>query len=150
MTNLFNPVIASGGAGSMKPFLMMLVVLVPFFLVQYFTMVRPQQKKQKEYEQLLNEVMKGDKIITSSGFYGTITRVIDDEAIIVELEPAKIRLKLNRNCIYNVIEHGEARKNTKIVLDENNNFVKVGAPTEEEEYNPEDDVFEGAAQDDEE
>lgn len=141
MYNLLQPLFASGSAGSWKPFMMMLLIMIPLFGVQYFTMYRPQQKKQKEYEQLLNEVMKGDKIITSSGFYGTITHVIDEEAIIVELEPAKIRLKLNRNCIYNVIEHGEARKNTKIVLDENNNFVKVGAPTDDEEYNPEDDVY---------
>ncbi len=148
MNNLANFVVAEG---SMNPVFGMLIVLVPLFLVQYFTMVKPQQKKQKEYEKLLNEVMKGDKIITSSGFYGTITRVIDDEAIIVELEPAKLRLKLNRNCIYNVLEHGEARKNTKIVLDENNNFVKVGAVEDDTEYNPEDDVYTGeVANDDEE
>ncbi len=146
MNNFLNPVVAE-----ISPMMGMLIVLVPLFLVQYFTMVKPQQKKQKEYEQLLNEVMKGDKIITSSGFYGTITRVIDDEAIIVELEPAKLRLKLNRNCIYNVIEHGEARKNARIVLDEDNNFVKVGVEEDDTPYNPEDDVYTGeVANDDEE
>ncbi len=139
MFNIFNPIIASGGV-NLKPIWTMLAVFIPLFLVQYFTMVRPQQKKQKEYEQLLNEVMKGDKILTSSGFYGTITHV-EEDSVVVELEPAKIRLKLNRNCIYSVLEHGEARKNTKIVLDENNNFVKVGAVADDEDYNPEDDVY---------
>ncbi|MBE6038177.1 MAG: preprotein translocase subunit YajC [Anaerofustis stercorihominis] len=142
MFNILNSVVAEEFSllTAMKNMGSLLIWFVPVFVLQYFTMIRPQQKKAKEYEALVNEIMKGDKILTSSGFYGTVTH-LEEETVVVELEPAKVRLKLHRNCILNVIEHGEARKNTKIIVDENNNFVKVGAPEDNEEYNPEDDVY---------
>ena len=144
MFNLLNPVVAEEFSflTAMKNMGSVLIWFLPVFALQYFTMFRPQQKRAKEYEALLNEIMKGDKVMTSSGFYGTVTH-LEEESVVLELEPAKVRLKIHRNCIHSVLEHGEARKNSKIIVDENNRFVKVGVKEDNEVYDPENDVYKG-------
>lgn len=114
-------------------------MIVLLFGMNYLTMIRPQRKKQKEYEKLMNELTRGDKIVTTGGWYGVITHV-ESDYVIVELEPAKVRLKLNRASIYQVVEWGEEHNAVKIVLDENNNFVKTNA-VEDTDYDESQDVY---------
>lgn len=52
------------------------------FAAFYFLMVRPQRKRQKEQEQMLSELKKGDKIITSGGIYGVVESTSDDSLVI--------------------------------------------------------------------
>lgn len=62
---------ASGGAGG-------ILSLIPFlliFVIFYFLLIRPQQKKQKQQQALLDAIKKGDKVITTSGIWGTITNM---------------------------------------------------------------------------
>lgn len=60
---------ASGGAQAM---LMQLLPLVLIFVIFYFLLIRPQQKKAKDHRQMLESIKKGDKVITSGGIYGVV------------------------------------------------------------------------------
>ena len=60
----------------------MIVFLVLIFGVFYFLMVRPQRKRQKEHEELVQELRKGDRVITAGGIYGQIESLSDDSVVI--------------------------------------------------------------------
>ena len=62
--------------------------LIPFiliFVIFYFLLIRPQQKKVKEHKAMVEGLKKGDKIVTSGGITGVITRVVDNDKIEVEI-----------------------------------------------------------------
>jgi preprotein translocase subunit YajC len=67
------------------------------FAIFYFLLIRPQQKKAKEHQEMLKQLRRGDRIITSSGIYGTITG-IDDKVAVVEISE-KVRVKMLRSQI---------------------------------------------------
>jgi len=60
----------------------MLVFLVVIFAMFYFVMIRPQRKRQKEHESMMQGLQKGDRVITAGGIYGTIENVNDDNVVI--------------------------------------------------------------------
>ena len=62
--------------------------ILPFiliFAIMYFLLIRPQQKKVKEHKAMVENLKKGDKVVTSGGITGTITRVVDNDKIEVEI-----------------------------------------------------------------
>ena len=64
-----------------------LLLILPFFVIMYFLMIRPQSQRRKAQMQMQNELELGDEVVTTAGIYGTITE-IDDEYGIVTLEVA--------------------------------------------------------------
>ena len=68
----------SAGIGQFIP-------LILIFVIFYFFLIRPQQTKVKEHRAMVEGLKKGDKIVTSGGITGTITRVIDNEKVEVEI-----------------------------------------------------------------
>jgi len=60
----------------------MIIPLVLIFAIFYFLIIRPQRKRQKEHEQLLEELKRGDRVITAGGIYGVIESVSEDSVII--------------------------------------------------------------------
>lgn len=79
----------AGGAGG-------LISLVPFvliFILFYFLLIRPQQKKQKQQQTLLDALKKGDKIITTSGIWGTITNMGKDTVTVQIADNTKIKMQ---------------------------------------------------------
>jgi preprotein translocase subunit YajC len=55
------------------------IPLILIFVIFYFFLIRPQQKKVKEHKIMVDNLKRGDKIITSSGIIGTVERIIDNE-----------------------------------------------------------------------
>ena len=87
---------ASGGIGAFLPLILM-------FVVFYFLLIWPQQKKAKAHKQVLSNLQKGDNVVTSSGIYGTITGITDT---VVTLEIAeKVRIKVARSSIAGVVKN---------------------------------------------
>ena len=68
----------SSGIGQFIP-------LILIFVIFYFFLIRPQQKKVKEHKAMVEALKKGDKVVTSGGITGTITRVIDNDKVEVEI-----------------------------------------------------------------
>ena len=62
-----------------------LIPLILIFVIFYFFLIRPQQKKVKEHKAMVDGLKKGDKVVTSGGITGTITRVIDNDKVEVEI-----------------------------------------------------------------
>ena len=78
----------------------MLTLFAPMFLVIYFFILRPQNKKMKEHKAILDKVKQGDEIVTASGLFGTVTSVTDQ---VVTLEIAdKVRVKMLKSQVASV------------------------------------------------
>ena len=75
----------------------MVLPLVLMFVIFYFFLIRPQQKKQKEHQGMLNALRKGEQIVTTGGILGTITGLTDQYAVIEIQE--KVRMKILRSHI---------------------------------------------------
>ena len=67
--------------------------LILIFGVFYILLIRPQQKKVKQHREMINNLRRGDKIITSGGIIGTISKVNDNKELLIEIAD-KLRLKL--------------------------------------------------------
>ena len=68
----------SSGIGQFIP-------LILIFVIFYFFLIRPQQKKVKEHKAMVESLKKGDKVVTSGGITGTISRIIDNDKVEVEI-----------------------------------------------------------------
>lgn len=78
----------------------MVVMMVAIFAIMYFTMIRPQQKKQKEIRNFQNSLAEGCKVVTNGGIYGTVKR-INIDANTVELEIARgVVITVDKSCIF--------------------------------------------------
>jgi len=84
---------ASGQGGQIMAFL----PLILLFAVFYFLLIRPQQKKAKTHKQFMENLKKGDRVVTSGGLYGTITGVTDD-AVTIEIAE-KVRVKILKSAV---------------------------------------------------
>ena len=72
-----------------------IVILVGMFILLYFLMIRPQQKRQKEHQHMLDELNRGDTVITAGGIYGRVES-ISDETVVLKVESgATIRVARN-------------------------------------------------------
>jgi preprotein translocase subunit YajC len=88
------PAQGQGGQQSSVSFIVFMGLL---FAVFYFLLIRPQQKRQKEHRQLLANLKKGDKVITSGGIQGTIVGLADT-VVTVEIAD-KVKVKVDKNYI---------------------------------------------------
>jgi len=90
---------APGGADMITSFL----PLVLIFVVFWFLMIRPQQKRMKEHRALVAAAKKGDKVVTNGGILGTITKAVDGEND-VEVEIATgVKVRVLRSAIQDVL-----------------------------------------------
>jgi preprotein translocase subunit YajC len=88
-----SPAPAGGGITMLLPLL-----LIP---VLYLLMIRPQQKRQKQWQSMLSSIKTGDRVTTSGGIRGTIMS-IKDEAIIIRVAPDNLKLEVAKSAIASV------------------------------------------------
>ena len=70
-----------------------LLPLVLIFVVFYFLLIRPQQKKAKQHREMLGNIRRGDRVVTNGGLIGTISRVPNETELIVEIaDGVKVRV----------------------------------------------------------
>ena len=82
----------AGGPGGGQAALMQFLPLVFIFVIFYFLMIRPQQRRMKEHRAMIDAVKKGDTVVTAGGLIGKVTRVQDGE-VEVEVSPnVKVRV----------------------------------------------------------
>ncbi len=75
-----------------------LIILVLMILVFWLFIIRPQSKKAKQQKNFINELQKGDKIVTIAGIHGTVHKLNDDNTLMMEVSPGSY-LKIERQAI---------------------------------------------------
>lgn len=96
----------AGGATDANP----IAQLLPFilmFVVLYFLILRPQIKKQKTQQKMIDELEKGDKIVTSGGMHGVITTIKDDVITVKIAE--NVRVDMSRSAVSRVRDDGDGK-----------------------------------------
>ena len=88
----------NGGGGS---FISTIIMFGAIFLIFYFMIIRPQQKRSKEREKMLSNIQKGDKIVTSGGLHGTIAG-LDEKTVLLQVGD-NVKLKFERSAISSVV-----------------------------------------------
>ena len=86
-----------GGPSQLISFLPLVLV----FIIFYFLLIRPQQKKSKEHQQMLGKLKKNDEVMTSGGIYGKVT-ALTDSIVTLEVAP-NVRVRVNRPQISAVL-----------------------------------------------
>jgi preprotein translocase subunit YajC len=89
---------SGAGGGSMVSTFVMFGAI---FLIFYFMIIRPQQKRAKEREKLLSSIEKGDKVITSGGMHGTVAGV-EEKTILLQVTE-NVKLKVERSAIATIL-----------------------------------------------
>ncbi|MBI5695544.1 MAG: preprotein translocase subunit YajC [Nitrospirae bacterium] len=82
----------AGGQGGSGGMIMMFVQLAIIFGILYFLLIRPQQKKAKEHKAMLDNLKKGDKVLTTGGIYGTIFSIDQNTVVLIVSENVKIKM----------------------------------------------------------
>ena len=102
---LISPAYAQAGGGG-DAGLIQLLPLVLIFVVFYFLLIRPQQKKMKAHRALVEALRRGDRVVTAGGMIGTVTKVLGDNELQVEIADG-VRVKVVRSTIQDVIAKSE-------------------------------------------
>jgi preprotein translocase subunit YajC len=90
-----------------SPLWMMVIIVV----IMYFLVLRPQQKRAKEHQDLIKNLRKGDTVVTSGGLVGKVTKVVDDEQVEVEIADG-VRVRQVRAMVTSVRAKGEPVKDS--------------------------------------
>ncbi len=93
-----------GGGGSLVSTLIMFGAI---FLIFYFMIIRPQQKRSKGREKMLSNIEKGDKVITSGGLHGTIVG-LDEKTVLLSVSD-NVKVKVERSAITTVLTSKEVK-----------------------------------------
>lgn len=91
-----------GGLGGIEP----LIPLVLIFVVFYFLLIRPQQKKAKAHREMIAGLRRGDRVVTSGGIVGQVQRVIGDTELSVEIAEG-VRVRVMRAMIAELVAKPE-------------------------------------------
>ena len=107
---VITPAFAQGlGGGGSGDLVLQLVPFLLIFVIMYFLIIRPQQRRVKDHQELVKNVRRGDTIVTTGGIVGKVTKATDDPEIEVEIADG-VRVKLVRTMISEVRTRGEPLK----------------------------------------
>lgn len=96
---------AAGSGGAADP-IMQFLPLILIFVVFYFLLIRPQQKKMKAHREMLSALRRGDKVVTAGGIIGSITKVVSDTEVMVEIAD-NVRVRVARGTITEILSRTE-------------------------------------------
>ena len=88
----------------------MLLPLILIIGIMYFLMIRPQNKKQKELQKMLDALQKGDKVVTIGGIRGTIASVKKDSNTVVIRVDDNVKIEFNRSAVASLVSEKSPRK----------------------------------------
>lgn len=111
---LFLQAAGAAGAAGASPAGAGIVTFLPFILIiliMYFLMIRPQNKKQKETQKMLDALKKGDKVITAGGIYGTVADV-DDRTVLIKVD-GETKLRVDKSSIQKDMSEAPAQTDKK-------------------------------------
>jgi preprotein translocase subunit YajC len=77
-------------------------ILLFFVVMMYFFMIRPNQKRIKEFESMVKGLKRGDRVVTGGGIIGIITKIENDDVLLVEIAP-DVKVRIMRDTISNIV-----------------------------------------------
>ena len=84
--------------------------LILIFVIFYFLLIRPQQKKMKEHKEMINKIKRGDDIVTAGGVFAKVSRVIDENKVEVQISN-NVKIIISRSTITSVINNSTESNN---------------------------------------
>ena len=97
---------AQGAGGTGGDLFAMIVPLILIMAVFWFLLIRPQQKRAKEHQELIQGVRRGDVVATTGGMIGKVARVVDDNEVLLEVAD-NVRMRFQKQAISEVRAKGE-------------------------------------------
>ncbi len=97
---------AAGEAGGSTSFITSMFPLIVIFVIFYFLLIRPQQKRAKEHKLMVANLRRGDQVITSGGILAKVTKVGDSDEVEVEISQG-VKVKMIRSTISTVLSKTE-------------------------------------------
>ena len=110
---------APGGAGGIGGLVIQLAPFLLIFVVFYFLLIRPQQQRMKKHREMVENLRRGDEVVTAGGMIGKVTRITDAE-VTVELAEG-VRVKVIKHTISEVRARTEPSKAAAANEDEDDN-----------------------------
>src|SRR5437773_3306820 len=102
---LITPAYAQSPFGGNTDMLTSLLPFILIFVIMYFLILRPQQKRVKAHQEMVKNVRRGDTVITQGGLVGKVTKVVDDDQIEVEIAE-DVRVRQMRSMVAEVRAKG--------------------------------------------
>ncbi|TAN59059.1 MAG: preprotein translocase subunit YajC [Magnetospirillum sp.] len=98
--------------GAVEQFLPLILIFVVF----YFLLIRPQQKRMKQHKEMLGQLRRGDRVVTAGGIIGTVNKMVNDTEVSVEIAEG-VRVRVVRSTLTEVLSKTEpvaAAKDDKV------------------------------------
>jgi preprotein translocase subunit YajC len=95
--------LAQAGPGGQPNLLATLLPLILIVVVMYFLMIRPQQKRQKQHQAMVNALKTGDEVVTTGGMYGTVAGVDDRKNVVYLKISQEVKVKVERHAVARVV-----------------------------------------------
>jgi preprotein translocase subunit YajC len=100
------PAFAQGAGSSGLETYIQFVPIALVFVIMYMLMIRPQQKRVKQHQEMVKNLRRGDSVITSGGTIGKVTKLVDDDQIEIEIAQG-VRVRQMRSMVSEVRAKGE-------------------------------------------
>ncbi|MGA8610495.1 MAG: preprotein translocase subunit YajC [Xanthobacteraceae bacterium] len=98
-----------GGPGGANNMLVQFTPFILIIVIMYFLILRPQQRKVKQHQEMIKALRRGDTVVTNGGLLGKVTKVVDDDQIEVEISDG-VRVRQMRSMVSEVRVKGEPVK----------------------------------------
>jgi preprotein translocase subunit YajC len=102
----------AAAAGGFDP--VFLIMMVAMFAVFWFLVIRPQQKRAKEHQNMLKAIKRGDQVVTNGGIIGKVARIEGDGVVLLEIAE-NVRVKCQQSMIADMVKKSEPREDDKAV-----------------------------------
>ncbi len=116
---------STGGSGALMQFLPLILIFVIF----YFLLIRPQQRKMREHRAMIAGLRRGDKVLTSGGLIGTVNKVVSDTEILLEIAE-NVRIRVARSAVNEILSRtNEGKEQDQSVDDKKDKDSGVATAT---------------------
>jgi preprotein translocase subunit YajC len=99
--------------------------IVLIFVVFYFLLIRPQQKRAKDHKTLLGNLRRGDRVVTGGGIIGTVAKVVSDDEVAVDIAD-NVRVRIVRSTITSVLARTEPVSGKEAAKEPGKDKVEAG------------------------
>lgn len=106
------PAVMAAGAPAGGGIIEMVIMLALIVGIFYFLLIRPQQKRMKQHKEMVENLRRGDRVVTAGGIIGSVVKAGDEEEIVVEIAD-NVRVQVQKSTIQNVLSKSEPAKGSQ-------------------------------------